>query len=66
MVPQDDFTPFGYLDNPYHFWKLNPSGVVNGISGVDDSISLGHARKFVGRVELVLRPPVDGQTAAEA
>jgi hypothetical protein len=28
MVPQDDYTPFGYLDNPYHSWKLNPSGVL--------------------------------------
>jgi hypothetical protein len=28
MVPFDDFTPFGYLDNPYHSWKLNPSGVL--------------------------------------
>lgn len=28
MVPRDDFTPHGYLDNPYHSWKLNPSGVL--------------------------------------
>lgn len=28
MIPQDEFTPFGYLDNPYHSWKLNPSGVL--------------------------------------
>ncbi len=28
MVPHDDFTPYGYLDNPYHSWKLNPSGVL--------------------------------------
>jgi len=28
MVPHDDFTPHGYLDNPYHSWKLNPSGVL--------------------------------------
>lgn len=28
MVPYDDFTPYGYLDNPYHSWKLNPSGVL--------------------------------------
>ncbi len=28
MIPQDDFTPHGYLDNPYHSWKLNPSGVL--------------------------------------
>jgi hypothetical protein len=28
MIPHDDFTPHGYLDNPYHSWKLNPSGVV--------------------------------------
>ena len=27
MIPHDDFTPHGYLDNPYHSWKLNPSGV---------------------------------------
>ena len=31
MVPSDDFTPHGYLDNPYHSWKLNPSGVVRSI-----------------------------------
>lgn len=28
MIPRDDFTPHGYLDNPYHSWKLNPSGVL--------------------------------------
>src|SRR5579884_695128 len=26
--PRDDFPPFGYLDNPWHSWKLNPSGVL--------------------------------------
>ncbi len=31
MVPSDDFTPFGYLDNPYHSWKLNPSGVLRSL-----------------------------------
>ncbi len=31
MVPHDDFTPFGYLDNPYHSWKLNPSGVLRSL-----------------------------------
>ncbi|HVB74466.1 MAG TPA: trehalase family glycosidase [Ktedonobacteraceae bacterium] len=31
MVPQDDFTPFGYLDNPYHSWKLNPGGVLRSL-----------------------------------
>jgi hypothetical protein len=28
MIPRDDFTPHGYLDNPYHSWKLNPGGVL--------------------------------------
>src|SRR5437588_5604158 len=28
MIPHDDFTPHGYLDNPYHSWKLNPCGVL--------------------------------------
>ncbi len=31
MVPQDDFTPHGYLDNPYHAWKLNPGGVLRSL-----------------------------------
>ncbi|HEX9131057.1 MAG TPA: hypothetical protein VF844_02065 [Ktedonobacteraceae bacterium] len=31
MIPSDDFTPHGYLDNPYHSWKLNPSGVMRSI-----------------------------------
>jgi hypothetical protein len=31
MIPQDDFTPHGYLDNLYHSWKLNPSGVLRSI-----------------------------------
>ncbi|HET8843176.1 MAG TPA: hypothetical protein VFN35_17070, partial [Ktedonobacteraceae bacterium] len=32
MVPHDDFTPYGYLDNPYHSWKLNPSGVLRSLT----------------------------------
>ncbi len=32
MIPRDDFTPHGYLDNPYHAWKLNPSGVLRSIA----------------------------------
>jgi hypothetical protein len=31
MIPYDDFTPHGYLDNPYHSWKLNPSGVLRSL-----------------------------------
>jgi len=31
MVPHDDFTPHGYLDNPYHSWKINPSGVLRSL-----------------------------------
>ncbi|HJT59372.1 MAG TPA: trehalase family glycosidase [Ktedonobacteraceae bacterium] len=31
MIPRDDFTPHGYLDNPYHSWKLNPSGVLRSL-----------------------------------
>jgi len=27
MFPENDYTPFGYLDNPYHTWKLNRSGI---------------------------------------
>ena len=31
MIPLDNFTPHGYLDNPYHSWKLNPSGVLRSL-----------------------------------
>lgn len=31
MVPHHDFTPHGYLDNPYHSWKLNPGGVLRSL-----------------------------------
>jgi hypothetical protein len=31
MIPSDDFTPHGYLDNPYHSWKLNPSGILRSL-----------------------------------
>ena len=31
MIPRDNFTPHGYLDNPYHSWKLNPSGVLRSL-----------------------------------
>lgn len=31
MIPSDDFTPHSYLDNPYHSWKLNPSGVLRSL-----------------------------------
>src|SRR2546428_9826464 len=32
MIPRDEFTPHGYLDNPYHSWKLNPSGVLRSLA----------------------------------
>ena len=31
MIPEDHFTPHGYLDNPYHSWKINPSGVLRSL-----------------------------------
>jgi hypothetical protein len=32
MIPHDNFTPHGYLDNPFHSWKLNPSGVLRSLA----------------------------------
>src|SRR5947209_3589487 len=32
MIPHDDFTPHGYLDNPDNSWKLNPSGVMRSMA----------------------------------
>src|SRR5690606_7987736 len=26
--PRSDYTPFGYIDNPYHSGVLNPSGIL--------------------------------------
>jgi hypothetical protein len=29
--PVGSYTPFGYLDNPYHCWALHPSGVLRSV-----------------------------------
>lgn len=32
--PAGSYTPYGYLDNPYHTWDLHPSGVVRSVPPV--------------------------------
>jgi hypothetical protein len=32
--PTGDYTPFGYLDNPWHTWNLHPSGVLRSVPGI--------------------------------
>ncbi|MBV9437024.1 MAG: hypothetical protein JOZ44_13275, partial [Acidobacteria bacterium] len=32
--PAADYTPYGYLDNPYHSWALNRSGVLRSCRGI--------------------------------
>jgi hypothetical protein len=32
--PAGDYTPFGYLDNPWHTWNMHPSGVLRSLSGI--------------------------------
>src|SRR5215813_11625440 len=32
--PLSDYTPFGYLDNPFHSWNLHRSGVIRSSPGV--------------------------------
>ena len=32
--PAGSYTPFGYLDNPYHSWDLHPSGVLRSVPPV--------------------------------
>lgn len=32
--PPGDYTPFGYLDNPYHTWNLHRSGVIRSVNGI--------------------------------
>lgn len=34
MIPEDSFTPHGYLDNAYHSRNHNPSGVVRSLPGM--------------------------------
>jgi len=33
-LPPGNFTPYGYLDNPYHCWNLHPSGVFRSLPGI--------------------------------
>ena len=32
--PRGDYTPFGYLDNPWHTWNMHPSGVLRSLPGI--------------------------------
>jgi hypothetical protein len=32
--PHSDYTPFGYLDNPFHCWNLHRSGVLRSFPGI--------------------------------
>ena len=32
--PAGDYTPFGYLDNPWHTWNMHPSGVLRSLPGI--------------------------------
>ena len=32
--PAGDYTPFGYLDNPWHTWNMHPSGVFRSLAGI--------------------------------
>lgn len=32
--PAGDYTPFGYLDNPWHSWDLHQSGVLRSVPGI--------------------------------
>ena len=32
--PNGDYTPFSYLDNPWHTWNLHPSGVFRSLPGI--------------------------------
>ena len=32
--PVSDYTPFGYLDNPFHCWNLHRSGVLRSFPGI--------------------------------
>ena len=32
LFPENNYTPFGYLDNPHHCWIINPSGVLRTVA----------------------------------
>jgi hypothetical protein len=32
--PLSDYTPFGYLDNPWHTWNMHQSGVLRSLPGI--------------------------------
>ena len=36
--PKGDYTPFGYLDNPWHTWDLHRSGILRSAAGIGFSL----------------------------
>ena len=66
-VPEDRFTPHGYLDNPFHTRNLHPSGVIRSSEGVGvawhyPALARGYGFREVYRcaVEIALVDPVSG------
>lgn len=67
--PRDDYTPFGYLDNPWHTWALHKSGVLRSTPGIGFSLYypagpggyFNFAQNNVYEAQLALQFEVDGR-----
>src|ERR1035438_127367 len=49
--PPSDYTPFGYLDNPWHTWDMHRSGVFRSLPGIGFGLYFpaGQIRRASGR-----------------
>ena len=69
-IPLDDYTPHGYLDNPYHTRNLNPSGVIRSAPGIGfawhyPALPRGYGYREIYNASLNLALTVDGKTYSQ-
>ena len=65
-ISRDSFTPHGYLNNPYHTYRLNPSGVIRSIPAIGmgwhyPALHGGYNPRWLYRAFLRFAFVIDGQ-----
>ncbi|HEY3110130.1 MAG TPA: hypothetical protein VGL23_15305, partial [Chloroflexota bacterium] len=63
--PLDRYTPYGYLDNPRHAWRLNRSGVLRSTEGIGfcwhvPSYPGPYGKRWIYQAALQIELPLDG------
>ena len=70
LFPEDNYTPNGYLDNPYHTYRLNQSGVIRskpamGFGWFYPHLARGYGRRLIYSSHLNVGIEIDGDVLVD-